>query len=424
MRKRARPGPVMIVAVAAMMALGEMPAIAAAPQPVIRVDGPSEVPVFDPFEQERICQGGSAPSASGDLRLTSSPFRTSERASYPGPAIRLPDAEEEPPVEEPPPVDCSTRLSLALVIVSPDGRKPERADAYLDDRVIPQAVLEGGFSAELPSQDHRATVPDPVGDWKLVGVRCSCLGASAQAGTIGAHLSPSPIQSGQLTAYPGPVMQVGGSCSNPVGSPPAATSDVRITRSPSRPSQQATYPGPAIPVPPEAGEGDPEEPPPPRPAVLSWNSGGTVTISDPDGVGGVFDCAWTVEEQLLVPRAGPWRANNRRGLLDCGAFRQRIATGPVETGRLGVEDDGRRLIMDGSRADSLTFEVERDRENPRRYAGRTRLRIPGGGRIDFTVVLDLVSAERMDGLLRATARIQGRRCDVRRPFVLRYAGGQ
>jgi hypothetical protein len=427
MRERSRLGTVVVaVAAAAMMAMGVLPAAAAAPQPLLPVEGPSEVPVFDPLEQARICQGGSPPSPSGGLTLTLGASTSTERASYPGPVIQVPDSGddpgegevEEPPVEEPPPVDCSTSLSLGLVIESPDGRKPEQSNAYLDDRTIPQAVLEAGFSADLPSQDHRVTMPDPLGDWKLIGVRCGCLGPSAQAATMAADLRSSPIGWGQLTSYPGPVIQVGGSCSSSAASPSAAASDGRITATPLR-MTQAVYPGPVFRVPPE----DPEEPPPPRPAVLSWNSVGTVTISDPDGVGGIFDCVWTVEEDLLVPRAGPWRANNRRGLLDCGAFRQRIAAGPVERGRLGVEEDGRRLIMDGPRADSLDFEVQRDREDPRLYTGRARLPIPGGGRIDFTVTLDLVSAERMDGILRATAMIQGRRCDVRRPFVLRYAGG-
>lgn len=162
----------------------------------------------------------------------------------------------------------------------------------------------------------------------------------------------------------------------------------------------------------------------PQPATVFWNQLGTVTISDPDGVGGVFECAWTVEEELLVPREGPWRATNLRGLLDCGAaFRQGIPAGPTETGRISVMDDGRRLVMAASRGDSIDFVVDRDRNDPQRYVGTTRLPVPGRGRIDFRVTLELASAVRMDGVLTATARIQGRRCDVRRAFVLRYAAG-
>ena len=277
----------------ALMALGAAPAIGTAPQPVIPTGEAPQQGGDGSAAQESPCPGGSSVAVAG-AQLVSSSVGSGHLATYPGPVLPVDPGDDSAPAS----TDCIAELSLSLIVKSPNERKPEGADASLDELAVPRAALESGFAVSLPAQSRTISLSEPGKDWELVGTSCSCAG-SGVAGSTGVLLASSGIGSGQLATYPGPVLPVGpggGGCSGPGGSASAmATPTVTASMVPTEGSlghpPRTTYPGPVLPV----GPGAPEGPAPRNPAQLSWGSDGAVTISDPDRAGGSFDCTWTVE---------------------------------------------------------------------------------------------------------------------------------
>jgi hypothetical protein len=415
MRDRARQRAAIVAAIALLagMAPGTAPALAIAPQPVLPVEDPRP-PRDEPVERGHPCLVGWSGTPAGTLvgPADPGPFRLT---AYPGPVLPIdpgpgegpvgpdegpPDERDEPPDErdEPPDPGCRVELSLTLVVRSHDGERPTGANASVDDLAVPSGALESGFGASLPARSRAIRLSDPGEDWRLTDTRCTCTGSL-----------------GLLATYPGPVLPIdpgGGGCQLLAGAPPA----VRLS----------TYPGPVLPLDPgrELGEprdDDPGDPPLARSITVGWDTAGTVTISDPDRIGAVVACVWTVEQELPTPKEGRWRSDHGVGRIECPGFSQRIPGGDRDVGRITHRRGGDRLVARGVAEGRVPITVDRDPDNPRRYTGTVRLPIQGA-RADFSVTLRVVTEEQLEGRLNATIRVRGTRCTANRPFTLTYVG--
>ena len=290
---------VFIFALTALIALGTAPVVGTAPQPVIPTGEAPQGGSDESASPESPCPGGSSGAVASGVLLASSGIGLGQRTTYPGPVIPVGPGGEATPAN----TDCIAELSLSLIVKSPNERKPDGADASLDELSVPRTALESGFDVSLPARSRTISLSDPGKDWELVGTSCSCAGSSGVAGVVGVQLASSGIGRGQLATYPGPVLPVGpsgGGCSGPSGSAPAMAAPTIATSVTAGmapmgggigQTPRATYPGPVIPVKP----GAPQGPPARSPAQVSWGSNGTVSINDPDGTGGSFSCIWTVE---------------------------------------------------------------------------------------------------------------------------------
>ncbi len=292
---------VFIFALTALIALGTAPVAGTAPQPVIPTGEAPQGSSDGSDTQESSCPGGSSAVAASGVLLASSSIGSGQRTTYPGPVIPVgpvsPSGEATPAS-----TDCIAELSLSLVVKSPNERKPEGADASLDELAVPRAALESGFNVSLPARSRTISLSKPGQDWELVGTSCSCAG-SGVAGAVGVQLASSGIGRGRFATYPSPVIPVGpagGGCSGPSGPAPAMAAPTIATSATAGmapigggigQTPRTTYPGPVLPVDP----GAPQGPPARSPAQVSWGSDGTVSINDPDGTGGSFSCIWTVE---------------------------------------------------------------------------------------------------------------------------------
>ena len=127
-------------------------------------------------------------------------------------------------------------------------------------------------------------------NWELKSTSCSCSGWTTLTGSAGGAIVSKPRVG---TTYPQPVIPVPpaplggpGGCSGsaPVGfaSPPAT---LGVSTRPGG-TELASYPAPVVPV---------DSLPRLEAPRVEWDSAGTVTITDPDAVGGTFTCVWTVE---------------------------------------------------------------------------------------------------------------------------------
>ena len=313
MRDRARLAPAAaIVVLAVVVTLVGTPVIGAAPQPVIEVPRIPRKWLPPPKADEQpaqdneqgppgpACLNASSPATSVVAALMSSRIQAGQRATYPEPVLPAPGRWSRDPISR-----CLADLSLLLVIKSPDERKPDDADATLEELFISQAALESGFAVRMQALSRTIEFNEPRDDWELVGTSCTCVGGSATAVMPGMRLASTGSQTRQPTAYPGPVLP-GRRGAGRRSCPPAPTQAPRAgeqsTTSAVQFRSQMTYPSPVLP------EGPPlkirrddvddlavPEPPPLRPARIGWNGAGKVSIDDPDQVGGVFECVWTVE---------------------------------------------------------------------------------------------------------------------------------
>lgn len=503
---------IFVVVVALVLSAG--PVLASAPEPVIAVpggdDSPAyEPPAYDPTEPYRDDRSGRCPAGNtrmgsdGQLELTAPSVSTRQ----PGPVIAVDPA----PVPEAAP--CLAEVGLHLLVEAPAGKKPDGADGSLDGIAVSRSSLEGGFEVTLPAQDRLITLSDPGENWELKSTSCDCSGWTTASAPLVVASAP-----GSLTAYPQPVVAVDpapsggpGGCSGaaPVGS-------LSGTSAPSLPvsgglPEMASYPGPVIAL-------DPLRLQAPR---VEWDEAGTVTITDPDLVGGTFTCVWTVElvygqleietttrptgeegrfryevvptgEQpeataftvrgsaserlrwgpwsvdlaelpegwkvkrsscseadisllsladgpsaqvgldpddrvdcrfeleLLAPRPGRWKADNKAGTVVCSRGDYAIPfdlSRAIDFGRLQVRDEGDTLVARGG-GNSFTF--RRDRDEPLRYEGTKRFK-QAGFTLDFDIRLDLKSETRMTGSLLAKAKGKGSTCTIRRPLTLTHA---
>jgi hypothetical protein len=285
MRDRARHRPAVIsLFLAVSMALVGTTAIGAQPQPVIPVEGPMPSGDGDQNALGQLCPGGSSQAVATRVQLTANHLQPREQATYPGPVVPVSPG-------TPPDTNCVANLSLSVVIKSPDDRKPDGADASLDEFAVPRSSLESGFDVSLPARSRAITLTDPGKDWEIVKTSCTCSGGSSLATTAFVGFTSGGYQPSQRATYPGPVIPIGsggGGCTGPSGSSSVTMQGLQLSSSGFHPSQRATYPGPVLPV----GPGAPSSG---RPAQVSWSSDGTITIDDPDGTGGAFSCSWTVE---------------------------------------------------------------------------------------------------------------------------------
>ena len=292
MRDKARRGPAaLLLLLSLLMVVAALPAAAAAPQPVIAVDDPADssgnssdgTDPGDAADEDGSVGEDEAPpdeEAAGCLLGPSAAAGT--LAAYPGPVVAVP----------PLPSPCRTRISLSLVVESPDERRPQGADAVVAGQTVPRAALEAGFSTTLPASSRTISLTDPGQDWEITEVSCTCGGGTATM---------------QLASYPQPVIALptfdsgarpGSSGCGPVGGSGASLA-VRPSAALNAPAigELTTYPGPVIALPGEDGQAAPTEPQEPvrSPGTVSWDASGTVSIDDPDRLGGAVSCRWTVE---------------------------------------------------------------------------------------------------------------------------------
>ncbi len=275
--KALRHRAIVVLALMVLMAVAAMPATATAPAPVIPVGAiPSggEPPPVEPAPAE------PPPEDAVDCLIGSS-GTVGTLAAYPAPVVPADLIEPESP--------CRTEISLSLAVESPDGRRPEGADATSAGMSVPRPALEAGFDTTLPASSRTISLSDPGADWEVTDVGCTCGGSTASA---------------QLASYPGPVIPVpsfdsgarpGSAACGAVGGSGASVASMASTMlgGPGV-SDLATYPGPVIPVPGPAEPPTPPEPPP-APVNVAWDANGTVFIHDIDRLGGAITCAWTVE---------------------------------------------------------------------------------------------------------------------------------
>lgn len=309
MREKATGGlTVIALALAGMIVLGALPVSASVPAPVIKVD-----------EQPRPQDGGESDGDQppddeqpDDGCLLGSPRASAARGgvafegvgigrlvAYPGPVVAVQQQRS----------DCITQLSLSLVVESPDGRKPEGADATMEELAVPRPILESGFDVTLPSRSRTITLSDPGDEWELMNVACTCSGGVAVAAR-----ASEPVALGRLTSYPEPVIPIGDPTAQPGSASCQGSAELTGTVATTAPGtlssapgdqvpwlrgpsgQIAAQPGPVIALPkPEAPPPTPPEPPARTPGSISWDKAGTVSISDWDAAGGAFSCVWTVE---------------------------------------------------------------------------------------------------------------------------------
>lgn len=150
-------------------------------------------------------------------------------------------------------------------------------------------------------------------------------------------------------------------------------------------------------------------------SLVSRAEGPSATVGlDPDDA---VTCRFELE--LLAPKAGRWRANNKPGTATCskGGFSIPFdLSQAIDFGRLRVRDEGDTLIAIGG---GNRFTFRRDRDDPLRYQGTKRFR-EAGFTLDFDIRLNLKSETRMTGNLRAKAKGRGGTCTIRRPLTLTH----
>lgn len=487
--------------------------VLAAPGPVIPLDGGNPPPpAYDPTEPYQDERGGRCPAGSrrigpdGVLDLT----LPMDATAMPGPVIPV------GPVTSPAAEPCLSDLRLDLIVEAPGEKKPDGANGNLDGIAVPRSSLESGFEVTLPAADRVITLEPPGENWELKSTSCSCSGWTTLTGSAGGSIVSA---SRDGLSYPQPVIPVPpaplggpGGCSGaaPIGfaSPPAV---LGVSTRPGS-TELASYPAPVLPV---------DALPRLEAPSVEWDSAGTVTITDPDAVGGTFTCVWTVELiygqldietittpsgeenrfrydvvptggqpdaspltvrgsaserlrwgpwsaelaelpegwkvkrsscseadsslvslasgqtaqvgldpddavkcrfelELLAPKPGRWKANNKSGKVVCsqGGFSIPFdLSRAVDFGRLRVRDDGDTLVATGG-GNSFTF--RRDRDDPLRYRGTKRFR-QAGFTLDFDIRLNLESETRMTGTLRAKGKGRGATCTIRRPITLTHA---
>ncbi len=297
MRDKARRRPAaLVLLLSLLMVVAALPAAAAAPQPVIAVDDPagdrgSSGDGTDPGDTAGEDSGVGDDEAPPDEAppdeevagcLLGPSAAAGTLASYPGPVIALP----------PLPSPCRTRISLSLVVESPDERRPQGAVAVVAGQTVPRAALEAGFSTTLPASSRTISLTDPGQDWEITEVSCTCGGGTATM---------------QLASYPQPVIALptfdSGARPGSSGCGPAGGSGASLAAGPSTAlnapagGELTTYPGPIIALPGRDAPATPTEPQEPArtPGTVSWDVNGTVSINDPDRLGGSVSCRWTVE---------------------------------------------------------------------------------------------------------------------------------
>jgi hypothetical protein len=154
-------------------------------------------------------------------------------------------------------------------------------------------------------------------------------------------------------------------------------------------------------------------------SLVSLASGPSASVGlDPDDA---VRCKFELE--LLAPKPGRWRANNKPGVVRCsgGGFTIPFDLDQaIDFGRMRVRDEGDTLLLRGDRGGGGTFTMRRDRDDPLRYAGSKRIR-GSGITMDFRIQLDLKSETRMTGSLRAEAKGPGGKCTIRRPLTITHA---
>ena len=496
----------LIAIVAATLVLSG-PALSSTPGPMLPI-GEADPPAYDPTEPYRDDRGGRCPAGntrigpSGEIDLT----RPTEWNRLPGPVVPVAPA---PATESAP---CLADVRLDLLVEAPDDKKPDGADGNLDGIAVPRPSLEGGFEVTLPAQDRLITLSDPGDNWELKSTSCSCSGWTSLTASIGPALAAVPRES---TAYPQPAVPVPPSTGGPGGCTGASPSAVFPTTMPpvlpmsGGPTELTAYPAPVIPAARLQGP------------KVEWDETGTVTITDPDQVGGTFTCVWTVELvygeldietitkpsgeedrfryevtptggqpdaspltvrgsaserlrwgpwsvemgelpegwkvkksdctesdgplvsladgpsatvgldqddavrctfelELLAPKPGRWKANNKAGKVVCSKDGFSIPfdlSQAIDFGRLQVRDEGDRLIARGG---GNSFTWRRDRDDPLRYAGTKRFKM-AGFTLDFDIRLNLESETRMTGTMRAKAKGKGASCTMRRPLTLTHS---
>jgi len=487
------------------------PVSATAPEPVIIVEGPPAPAPDDGTEPYRDDRSGRCPA--GDSRLSPGGeldlSRLPELTGVPGPVIAV-----EPLVPTTRP--CLSDIALWLQIESPNDQKPQGANGSLDEIQVPRSSLEGGFEVTLPAQDRLITLEDPGQNWELKSTTCSCSGWTSSTASGNVLLA---LPSGVATSYPGPVIAVPppppggpGGCSGASGYGTTSFMTSPALRASGVPSEIAAFPGPVIAVDPLGGRQAPR---------VDWDADGTVTITDPDKVGGTFTCTWTVELiygrleletvtkpsgeegrfsydvvptggqpdasaltmrggdserlrwgpwsvdikelpegwkvkrsrcsesisellslangpsatvgldpddavrcrfelELLAPKPGRWKANNKPGTVVCSKDGFAIPfdlSQAIDFGRIRVKDEGDTFVARGG-GESYTF--RRDRDDPLRYRGTKRFR-QAGFTLDFDIRLDLRSETRMTGTFLAKGKGRGARCTIKRPLTLTHA---
>jgi hypothetical protein len=490
---------------------GSAPVAATAPEPVIIVEGPPAPAPDDGTEPYRDDRSGRCPagdsrsSPGGELDLTGS----AELTGAPGPVIAV---EPLAPTTGP----CLSDISLWLEVEAPNDKKPEGANGSLDQIQVPRSALEGGFEVTLPAQDRLITLQDPGQNWELKSTTCSCSGWTSSTASGNAPLALLP---GVATSYPGPVIAVPppptggpGGCSGASGFGTTSFMSSPALEASGVPSRVAAFPGPVIAVDPLGGRQAPR---------VDWDADGTVTITDPDEVGGTFTCIWTVELvygrldlqtvtkpsgeegrfsydvvptggqpdasaltmrggdserlrwgawavnirelpegwkvkrsscsesigelislasgpsatvgldpddavscrfelELLAPKPGSWRTNNKEGTSVCSSRGLSISfdlAQAIDFGRMRVLDEGDRLVVRGG---TTSYTFRRDRDDPLRYRATKRFR-QAGYTLDFDIRLDLRSETRMTGTVRAKAKGRGSTCTIQRPVTLTHA---
>jgi len=401
MRDKARRAPAaLMLLLSLLVASAALPAAAAAPQPVIAVpgepgggteaagDGASE----DSGSGEDEAPADEAPADEGVADCLLGPSAaTMTPASYPGPVIAVP----------PVPSSCLTRISLSLVVESPDERRPQGANAGLDGMAVPRAALEAGFSTTLSASSRTVTLSDPGQDWEITQVSCTCGGGSATM---------------QLASYPQPVVALprfdSGARPGSSGCGPAGASGASLAAGPSPAmtgpavGELTTYPGPVIAVPGGDGQPPPAEPQEPArtPGTVSWDASGTVSISDPDRLGGAVSCRWTVElvyGELTIRTTTEPRGNE-------GQFRYQVIPASSEHGEtpqamFGSPSGDRKRLWKGAWSVELQdadkrFELksssceESDTTTVSSAAGTTAsIGLDGGDRVTCTFELKLLA---------------------------------
>jgi hypothetical protein len=126
---------------------------------------------------------------------------------------------------------------------------------------------------------------------------------------------------------------------------------------------------------------------------------------------------------LLTPKEGRWRARNGPLRLSCGGLNLDQPGLPPEDGKLMLRQGGDRLVMRGfAEGSNQAVRVDRQPDRPERYVGGWPPIRVQGGRVELRFVVDVISPERMAGVLRGSARVQGVQCEATREVDLRYVG--
>jgi hypothetical protein len=154
--------------------------------------------------------------------------------------------------------------------------------------------------------------------------------------------------------------------------------------------------------------------------TVSSASGATATIGM--DAGDAVRCRFELGRRLVTLREGRWRADNRPTRFRCDTGLDLPVDGNVQFGRLTLSRGGDRLVGRGLSSGSGAARLARDPDDPQHYTGSVRIRA-GGGTFRYTATLDVINAEKARAQLRATIRVQGRRCTINRTIRLSYAGG-